>query len=52
MSTALRTYVLHKMRMRAHFKNIDKIIATIKAATVKNKDSKKDFHDAAWSAIS
>ena len=34
------------MRVRAHFKNIDKIIATIKAATIKHKDRKKDFHDA------
>ena len=34
------------MRVRAHFKNIDKVIATIKAATIKNKDRKKDFHDA------
>ena len=34
------------MRVRAHFKNIDEIIATIKAATIKNKDRKKDFHDA------
>ena len=34
------------MRVRAHFKNIDKIIVTIKAATIKNKDRKKDFHDA------
>ena len=34
------------MRMRAHFKNIDEVIATIKAATIKNKDRKKDFHDA------
>ena len=32
--------------MRGHFKNIDEIIATIKAATIKNKDRKKDFHDA------
>ena len=32
--------------MRAYFKNIDEIIATIKAATIKNKDRKKDFHDA------
>ena len=32
------------MRVRAHFKNI--VIATIKAATIKNKDCKKDFHDA------
>ena len=34
------------MRVRAHFKNIDEVIATIKAATIKNKDCKKDFHDA------
>ena len=34
------------MRVRAHFKNIDEIIATIKAATIKNKHCKKDFHDA------
>ena len=33
------------MRVRAH-KNIDKVIATIKAATIKIKDRKKDFHDA------
>ena len=34
------------MRVRAHLKNIDEIIATIKAAAIKNKDRKKDFHDA------
>ena len=33
------------MRVRAQFKNIDEIIATIEAATIKNKDHKKDFHD-------
>ena len=40
----LRWHLLHNcaMRVRAHFKNIDKRIATIKAATIK----KKDFHDA------
>ena len=32
--------------VRAHFQNIDEVIATIKAATIKNKDRKKDFHDA------
>ena len=32
--------------MRARFKNIDEVIATIKAATIKNKDRKKDFHNA------
>ena len=41
-------HLLHNcaMRVRAHFKNIDEIIATIKAPTIQNKDRKKDFHDA------
>ena len=41
-------HLLHNcaMRVRAHFKNIDEIIATIKVATIKNKNRKKDFHDA------
>ena len=41
-------HLLHNyaMRVRADFKNIDEVIATIKAATIKNKDHKKDFHDA------
>ena len=41
-------HLLHNcaMRVRAHFSNIDVVIATIKAATIKNKDRKKDFHDA------
>ena len=41
-------HLLHNCAMRvcAHFKNIDEIIATIKAATIKNNDRKKDFHDA------
>ena len=41
-------HLLHNcaMHVRAHLKNTDKIIATIKAATIKNKDRKKDFHDA------
>ena len=41
-------HLLHNcaMRVRAHFKTIDEVIATIKAATIKNKDRKKDFHDA------
>ena len=34
------------MRVRAHFKNIDPVIATIVALTIKNKDRKKNFHDA------
>ena len=41
-------HLLHNcvIRVRAHFKNIDKVIATIKAATINNKDRKKDFHGA------
>ena len=41
-------HLLHNCAMcvRAHFKNIDEIIAMIKAATIKNKHRKKDFHDA------
>ena len=41
-------HLLHNcaLRVRAHFKNIDEVIATIKATTIKNKDCKKDFHDA------
>ena len=39
-------HLLHDCAVRAHFKNIDEVIATIKAATIKNKDRKKDFHDA------
>ena len=41
-------HLLHNcaMRVRAHFKNIDEVIETIKTATIKNKDRKKDFHDA------
>ena len=34
------------MRVRTHLKIIDEVIAAIKAATIKNKDRKKDFHDA------
>ena len=41
-------HLLHNcaMPVRAHFKNIDEVIATIKAATIKNNDRKKDFYDA------
>ena len=44
-------YVAHLLRncakrVRAHFKNMDEVIATIKAATIENKDHKKDFYDA------
>ena len=34
------------MRVHAHFKNIDDVIATIKATPIKNKDRKNNFHDA------
>ena len=46
--TCVAHLILHNcaMRVRAHFKNIDEVIATIKAATIKNKDRKKDFHNA------
>ena len=41
-------HLLHNCTMHvcAHFKNIDEVIATINAVTIKNKDHKKDFHDA------
>ena len=43
MSTALRTYYATALCLCvAHFKNVDEI----KAATIENKDRKKDFHDA------
>ena len=34
------------MRVRAYFKNSDDVVATIKAATIKNKDRKNDFREA------
>ena len=41
-------HLLHNctMRVRVYFKNIDEVLATIKAATIKNKDRKNDFHEA------
>ena len=41
-------HLLHNCAMcvRVHFKNIDEVITTIKAATIKNKDRKKEFYDA------
>ena len=38
-------HLLHNcaMRVRAYFKNIDKVVAMIKTATIKNKDRKNDF---------
>ena len=41
-------YLLHNFAVcvHAHFKNIDEVMAMINAATIKNKDHKKDFHDA------
>ena len=45
-------HLLHNcaMRVRVHFKNIDEVIATIKAVTIKNKDRKNDFYDAGLSS--
>ena len=42
MQVKCEAHLLHNcaMRVRAHFKNIDEVIATIK-----NKDRKKDFYD-------
>ena len=40
-------HLLHNCVVRAHFKNIDEVIAMIEAAKIKNKDRKKDFHHAA-----
>ena len=34
------------MRVRTYFKKFDKVVATIKGTSIKNKDCKKDFHDA------
>ena len=34
------------MRARAFFNNMDDVVATIKAATIKNKDRKTDFREA------
>ena len=41
-------HLLHNcaMSVLAHFKNIDEVITTMKAAIIKNKDRKKDFHGA------
>ena len=41
-------HLLHNcaMRVSSHFKDIDEVITTIKAAKIKSKDCKKDFHDA------
>ena len=41
-------HLLHNcaIGVRAHFKNINEVIATIKAATIKNKERKENFHDA------
>ena len=39
--TLLITYC--DVRVRAFFKNVDDVVATIKAATITNKDRKNDF---------
>ena len=47
MSTALRTYYITALCLCVLIlKNIDEEIATIMAATIKNNDGKKYFHDA------
>ena len=33
------------MRVHAHFKSIDEVMATIKVATIKKKNRQKNFHD-------
>ena len=38
------------IRVLDHFKNIDEVIATIKTATIKNKNRNKDFYDAGLSS--
>ena len=40
-------HLLHNcaMRVRAYSKNIKEVIATIKAAIIKNNDRQKDFHE-------
>ena len=46
MHVTCAAHLLHNcaIRVRAHFKNIDEVIATITAATIKNKNRKKNFH--------
>ena len=41
-------HLLHNCakRVRAHLKNTNEVIATIKTATIKNKNHEKDFYDA------
>ena len=47
MSPALRTYYITALCVCALiFENIDEVIATIKVASIKNKDRKKDYYDA------
>ena len=40
-------HLLHNytMQVRAYFKNIGDVVAMIKAAAIKNKDRKKNFHE-------
>ena len=40
------------MHVHAQSKNIDEVIAMIKAAIIKKKDRKKDFHDAGLPSFS
>ena len=46
-------HLLHNCTMRVHvfFKNIDDVVATTKAATIKNKDCKNDFREAGLASL-
>ena len=46
MSIALRIYYITALCVCVLILNIDEVIATIKAATIKKKDRRKDFNDA------
>ena len=39
------------MRVRANLKTINNVVATIKAAAIKNQDRKKDYHEAGLPVI-
>ena len=53
MSLALHTHCIIAIYqcVRAYFKNINEVVETIKTAIIKNKDRKKDFHEACWPSL-
>ena len=52
MPLALHTYHLTTLsKFVLCLKNIDDVVATIKAATIKNKDCKNDFHEAGMPSL-